>query len=98
MAVFNESPQDAKGRPLREGDEVILNLPSPIYFRVAQVTPVLDPTAPRGTYHVHLGTMFSFTLKGGAVTPAIIRVRTVEEAGPSNLRLLDAKPLGSLDS
>lgn len=83
---------DARGRILQEGDEVILAIAGPIYFRVASIVPVLDPGAPPGLLHVHLGCITTFTAKRDAVNREFIRVRTAEEAGPSVFKLLDAQP------
>jgi hypothetical protein len=83
---------EARGRVLQEGDEIILQVPGPIYFRVAQITPVLDPAAPPGLLHVHVGCMLTFTAKRGVVNREFVRVRTGEEAGPSVFKLLDAQP------
>jgi hypothetical protein len=89
MAVFNEGPKDARGRVLQEGDEVILAIKAPIYFRVGQILPILDPKAPRGLMQLHLIATAAFTTKGGAVHPEFIRVQTAEEAGPSPFTMLD---------
>lgn len=83
---------EARGRVLQEGDEIILAIPGPIYFRVAQITPMLDPSAPPGLLQVHVGCMLTFTAKRGAVNREFVRVRTAEEAGPSAFKLLDAQP------
>lgn len=88
----NTTTMEARGRVLQEGDEIILAVPGPIYFRVAQITPVLDPTAPPGLLHVHVGCMLTFAAKKGAVNREFVRVRTVEEAGPMQFQLLDAQP------
>lgn len=83
---------EARGRVLAEGDEIILAVPGPIYFRVAQITPVLDPAAPPGLLHVHVGCMLTFAAKRGAINKEFVRVRTAGEAGPSTFKLLDAQP------
>jgi len=95
MSTFNAYPRDAKNRPLTEGDEVLLHLKMPVFFRVAQITPILDPGVRPGSYHVHVGTMLTFTMKGGAAHAELIRVATAEEVGPSAFKLLDAQPAGS---
>lgn len=84
--------KEARGRVLQEGDEIILSLPSPIYFRVAKITPVLDPTAPPGLLHVHVGSMLSFVAKRGQISREFIRVRSAEEAGAMDFQLLEAAP------
>lgn len=83
---------EARGRTLQEGDEIILTVPGPIYFRVAQITPILDPATPPGLLHVHVGCMVTFQAKRGAVNREFVRVRTAQEAGPSQFKLLDAQP------
>jgi hypothetical protein len=85
---------EARGRELKEGDEIILQIPGPIYFRVAQITPVLDPALPPGLVYVHVGCMLTFTAKRSQINREFIRVRTGEEAGPSMFKLLDAQPQG----
>lgn len=92
---------DARGRVLQEGDEIILNVRGPIYFRVAQISPVppgiiapgTDP-AMQNLLHVHLGCMVSFTARRGAINQEFIRVRTVTEAGPAGFKLLEAVDQG----
>jgi hypothetical protein len=83
---------DARRRPLAEGDEVILSLRGPVYFRVAQITPALGLNAPPGAMLVHVGAMLTFTAMRGAVNAEFIRVQTAEEAGPTTFKLLDAQP------
>lgn len=82
---------DARGRALQEGDEIILAVAGPLYFRVAGITPVLDPTAPPGLVQVHVGAMLTFGVKRGAVNREFVRIRTAEEAGPTSFTLLDAE-------
>jgi hypothetical protein len=94
IMLLSESPKDARGRALQEGDEIILAIRGPIYFRVAQITPILDLKAPPGLQHLHLGCMLTFTVKAGTVHPEFVRVQTAAEAGPSAFRLLDAQPAG----
>lgn len=83
---------DARKRVLQEGDEIILAVPGPLFFRVAKITPVLDPSAPPGMLFVHVGCMLTFTAKRGAVNREFVRVRSVQEAGPAEFVLLDAQP------
>lgn len=90
--AMNQGPKDAFGRTLHEGDEVILVTRGPIVFRVAQITPVLDPNAPRGLHHLHLASMATLTVKGGAAHGEFIRVQTAEEAGPSPITMVEARP------
>jgi hypothetical protein len=92
MVTMNEGPKDARGRVLQEGDEILLAIPGPIYFRVAQITPVLDPAAPAGLQHLHVGCMATFVVKSGKIHREFVRVQTAEEAGPTAFKLLDAQP------
>jgi hypothetical protein len=94
MVTLNEGPKDARGRVLQEGDEILLAIPGPIYFRVAEIAPVLDPAAPPGLFHLHVGCMATFTVKGGERHREFVRVSTAAEAGPSPFTLLDAKATG----
>lgn len=89
---------DARGRTLQEGDEIILAINGPIYFRVAGVGPVLDPQAPPGLFNIHLGCMLTFVSKRGQINREFVRVRTAEEAGPLQFKLLDARPAGQAAS
>lgn len=86
--------QDARGRALQDGDEILLAMKTPPYFRVMGVVPVLDPRAPAGTMLVHVGTMMTFTVRADRPTPELIRVQTAAEAGPTNFELLEAQPDG----
>lgn len=83
---------DARGRPLQEGDELILNLRGPVFFRIAQITPALDPKLPPGIKLVHVGTMITFTAQRGKINPEFIRVRTADEAGPQTFKVLSEPP------
>ena len=73
---------DARGRVLEEGDEIILNAKGVIYFRVAKISPSLDPRAPADLLLVHLIAVIPFMAGRGKVNPEFIRVRTLAEAGP----------------
>jgi hypothetical protein len=90
--------KDARGRILQEGDEIILNVRGPIYFRIAQITPNLDPKAPPDMLLVHVGVMVPFAAKRGAINPEFIRVRTLAEAGPTNFQVLEATPAPAADN
>jgi hypothetical protein len=94
--LLTEVVREARGRELREGDEIILAIPGPIYFRVAAITPVLDPAAPPGLMQVHLGCMLTFGAKVGTINREFVRVRTEQEAGPMSFKLLDAQPAGGI--
>ena len=73
---------DARGRALQEGDEVVLNIPGHVYFRVAGIVPNLDPNLPKHLMTVHIAVVVSFAAKAGEINREFIRVRTLEEAGP----------------
>lgn len=83
---------EARGRPLQEGDEIILATRGPIYFRVAQITPVLDPSAPPNLVQVHVAAILTFVAKKGSQNNEFIRVRTSAEAGPQQLQMVAAIP------
>jgi hypothetical protein len=93
-----QGTRDARGRILQEGDEIILNVRGPIFFRIAQITPNLDPKAPPDMLLVHIGAMIPFAAKRGAINPEFIRVRTLSEAGPTNFQVLDAQPAPADDA
>ena len=81
--ILNESPKDSLGRPLAEGDGVILMLNGPVLFRVAQIeTNLLDPRAPVGLMKIHLFATATFTVKAGAKHMEFLRVGTLQEMGP----------------
>ncbi len=84
-----EGTKDARGRVLMEGDEVILNVQGPIYFRIAAIEPSLDPSAPPDILVLTIGAMVPFMAKRGAINKQLIRVRTLGEAGPTNFQVLD---------
>lgn len=83
--------KDARGRILQEGDEIILNVKGPIYFRIAQITPNLDPKAPPDLLLVHVLAAIPFAAKRGVINPEFIRIRTLAEAGPMPFQMLEAK-------
>lgn len=84
---LNAGPKDARGRTLTEGDEVILAVQGPIYYRVMAIEPNLDTRQPPDMLMVHVGVMIPFLCKRGALNKEFIRVRTQEEAGPMNVQL-----------
>jgi hypothetical protein len=86
------STKDARGRDLQEGDEIILNSRGQVYYRVAKISPCLDPKAPPDVIMLHIAAIIPFLAKRGAVNPEFVRVRTLEEAGPMNFSLLDLIP------
>lgn len=82
-------PLDARGRPLQEGDEVLLAVHQPIYFRVVQIVPNVHPGAPPNLMLVHVGAGFPIAAAKGTINPEIVRVRSAAEAGENPFRLLD---------
>lgn len=80
--ILNESPKDLLGRPLQEGDGVILVVRGPILFRVARVEATLDPRQPAGMQTIHLFAAASFTVKAGAKHSEFIRVGTKDDLPP----------------
>lgn len=82
--ILNESPKDVLGRPLAEGDGVILSMGGPTLFRVVQIetSSGLDPSMPQGIMRVHLLATASYLLKAGAKHKELVRVGTLEDLGP----------------
>jgi len=94
---LDQTTLDARGRPLQEGDEIILNVRGPIYFRVQKIQAALDPNLPANQLFVHVGAFASFLATRGQPNAEFIRVRTAEEAGPSPVKMLEAVPVPSRD-
>lgn len=84
-----EGTKDARGRTLMEGDEVILNTPDVVYYRIASIEPHPDPNAPADMLMLHIGVMIPFVAKRGTANKQLVRVRTLEEAGPANFVTLE---------
>lgn len=82
--ILNESPKDILGRPLSEGDGVILTLGGPTMFRVVQIetSSGLDPSVPQGIMRIHLLASATYILKAGAKHKELVRIGTLEEMGP----------------
>jgi hypothetical protein len=80
---------DLRGRALAIGDEIIVNTPGPIFFRVLGITPVLDPNMPSNLLKVEIACAIHWHAVRGQVNPEFIRVRTAEEAGPMNVAKAD---------
>lgn len=76
---------EMRGRKLEVGDEVILNTGNPIFFRVIDIKPVLDPKAPPGLLQVEVAAAIHFYATRGQINPEFIRTRTAAEAGPMNV-------------
>lgn len=83
---------EARGRKLEIGDEVLLSVPNPIYYRVIDIRPVLDPKAPPGMMQIELGAAIHFFSPKGVPQREFIRVREAAEAGPSPLVRLEDAP------
>ena len=84
---------DARGRKLEVGDEVMLNLSGPIFLRVVDIRPYLHPQAPAGMLQIEVAVGLHFFAPQGIPQREFIRVRTAEEAGPTNVVKLD-EPAG----
>jgi len=83
MAEINASPKDVLGRPLEEGDGVILTLNGPVMFRIAQIeSSFLDPRLPPGMMKIHFFATAHYTVKAGAKHQEFLRVGTLAELGP----------------
>lgn len=80
--ILNESPKDAIGRPLVEGDGVIVMLPGSIVFRIVRMEHTLDPRQPPGLLIVHLVAAMALTTKSGAKHGELLRIGTLAELGP----------------
>lgn len=76
---------DSRRRALQTGDEIILDVPGQLFYRIIDMTPVLDPKAPPGLMTVHCASQVSFYAQRGQLNREFIRVRTAEEAGPMNV-------------
>lgn len=74
--------RDARGRVLQEGDEIIVAVAGPIYFRVTKITPAIDPKLPPDMLLLEISAVIPFMAKRGAVNPEFVRVRTREEIEP----------------
>lgn len=76
---------ELRGRALKIGDEIILNTGGPIFFRVVDILPVLDPGAPPNLLRIEVGAAIHWHAVNGQINPEFILVRTAEEAGPMNI-------------
>jgi len=75
--------KDYRGRELQEGDEIILNVQGPLFFRVVAIRPDLRPTADAPNYAlIDVAATHSFVCARGMPEREFIRVRTAQEAGP----------------
>lgn len=90
----NEGVVELRGRELQVGDEIIINTPGPIFFRVVDISPVLDPNAPPNLLRIEVGAAIHWTAVKGQRNMEFIRVRTAAEAGPMNLVKLPDVPEG----
>lgn len=91
---LNAPTLDARGRPLEEGDEIIFSPQrgQQIYFRVANISPAVDPKLPADALMVHIVAAIPFMVQRGRVNPEFIRVRTLGEAGPMNITSVEPAP------
>lgn len=85
-------PKDSRGRVLQEGDEILLNVKGPIFYRIAAIQPNVDPQLPQDLLFVHVVATVAFSCKRGALNNEFIRVQTQEEAGPLPFELIEARP------
>lgn len=74
-----ETTLDARGRPLQEGDDLIVTIKGPFTFRVARIAPVLDKSTPANMLHVQLESVLLFAAARGKANPEFLRVATAEE-------------------
>lgn len=85
---INGMPRDARGRPLQEGDEIILGTVLPAQWRIVKIMPVLDPRVPPGAVVVHLVAFSNLPMKGGERYNNVVRIQTLEEAGPLPFQIM----------
>ena len=80
---LNQAPKDALGRPLAEGDGVLLILNGPVLFRVVQIeASFLDPRVPPGIMKLHCLSLVPLQVKAGAKHHEIVRIGTLDDLGP----------------
>ena len=72
--------QDAYGRPLEPGDEVVFHMAVAPRARIQGIRHVLDPGAPPGLVQVMLRSDWILTFKAGQPVIEMLRVQTVAEA------------------
>lgn len=80
---------EARGRKLEIGDEIMLNIAGPIYFRVINIRPALHPKIPPGMLQIEIAAAVHFYAPRGMPQREFIRVRTAEEAGELPIKLAD---------
>jgi hypothetical protein len=64
-------------------------LGGPVFYRVVDIKPVLDPKVPPGTLQIDIAAAVHFLCPQGKRQGEFIRVRTAEEAGPNTMFKLD---------
>lgn len=82
---------DARGRALQVGDELLLNLKSPIYFRILGMEAMPSLTieqAPGARVMVTVMVAIPFQALDDKMNYELIRVRTAEEAGDLPFQLV----------
>jgi hypothetical protein len=79
---------DRLGRPLGAGDLVTTNVASDLLWEVAQVTPVLDPTAPPNLVTVEMRTKFAVRVPAKRPVPELLQVRPAPQAAQSGPRAM----------
>lgn len=72
--------QDAYGRVLEPGDEVIFHQAVAPRARLVSVTPVLDPKAPPGFVQVVLRSDWRVVFQAGQPVAEMLKVQSVQEA------------------
>jgi hypothetical protein len=90
--LLNPSPLDLLGRPIKEGDAVILQTQLPPVFRIVRMTKVLDPSRSADLWRVDVAITMNFTMRGGQAHTNLMRVATLEEVGPSGMLLMPEGP------
>lgn len=78
---FAESTLDARGRPLQEGDEVLVTIKGPLTFRVTRIAPpnVTVVGAPANMLHIQMEAVLLFLAPRGQPNAEFLRIASVDE-------------------
>ena len=80
--------KDAKGRELGVGDEIILTRAQVIPFRVAGITPLLDPNFPPNSLRIDLMSMSVFVAARGSINAEFLLVQQAPQDVPTEEKLV----------
>lgn len=87
-AIAPLTVREHRNRELHVGDEILLNVAGPIFWRVVDIRPNLDPKLPLGLVLVDIAATVTFTCQRGSRNLEFILVRQAQDAGPMPLRRL----------